>query len=164
MTLHVTSQLRGWKSPFVALPQMSSMACLTSGLAEAGGELRFAADSLPLAEWLHGPVVTLAISRLAHSAAGLGLVQAAADGMMTGQEDAHKEVKCRQAVRSVAAYESKTCIKAQVRGPSKHSTVRHSLSERSQIRGGGVPAHHSVECLTAMDQLHVSLCKAILHR
>eukprot|EP00775_Hariotina_reticulata_P007913 gene7913-8109_t len=118
VSLHVTSQLRGWKSPFVALPQMSSITCLTSGLAETGGELSFAADSLPLAEWLHGPVVTVAVSRLAPGSAGLSLVKGAADGMMTSQEDAHKEVKCRQAVRSVAAYESKSCIKAQAIPPA----------------------------------------------
>jgi len=115
VALHVTSQLQGWKSPFVAMPHMSSMAGLTAGLVEASGEVAFAADSLQVAEWLHGPLVTLAVSRLVPGAAGPALVKGVHDGMMTGQEDAHREVKCRQAVRSVAAYESKVHIKAQVR-------------------------------------------------
>lgn len=112
----VTSQLRTLNSPFIAVPAPAFAPA--GAAAPAVEELHFAADALAVAEWLRGPNVTVALGMLSQSAAGLssGLPGSkGVDGMLAAQEDAQRELKCRQALLSVQAFESSCQVNVQVR-------------------------------------------------
>lgn len=116
----VTSQLCTLASPFVALP--APALCNQPGMPAQVEELQFAADSLAVAEWLHGSAVAVALGVLSQSGPGImpgmagGMMGSrGVDGMMAAQEDAQRELKCRQAMMSVQAFERTCGINAQVR-------------------------------------------------
>ncbi|WIA09188.1 hypothetical protein OEZ85_008599 [Tetradesmus obliquus] len=114
----VTSQLCTLASPFVALPAPAF--CNQPGMPAQVEELQFAADSLAVAEWLHGSAVAVALGVLSQSGPGImpgmagGMMGSrGVDGMMAAQEDAQRELKCRQAMMSVQAFERTCGINAQ---------------------------------------------------
>lgn len=76
---------------------------------------------LYVAEWLHGSLVAVALGMLTlgtgsttSSSMGVTLTGRGVDGVAAAQEDAQREVKCRQALLSVHAFESSCHINAQV--------------------------------------------------
>jgi hypothetical protein len=83
-------------------------------------ELQFAADSAAVADWLRSSSVAVALGVLSQCGPGVGGMAAGVvgargvDGMMAAQEDAQRELKCRQAMMSVQAFERTCGINAQV--------------------------------------------------
>eukprot|EP00878_Enallax_costatus_P004567 GHUV01004808.1.p1 GENE.GHUV01004808.1~~GHUV01004808.1.p1 ORF type:complete len:696 (+),score=237.48 GHUV01004808.1:1024-3111(+) len=153
----LTSQLRALSSPFVAMP----LPAFASAGAVAVEELQFAADSLLVAEWLRGSQVAVALGMLALDvgamatpALRLTLAGRVVDGMVAAQEDAQRELKCRQALLSVHAFENGCHIDAQ-------NIPQALLLQRSELvqlllRSApclGIPtevAHDSVQLLDRM--------------
>lgn len=121
----VASTMRTLNSPFAALPQMV-MSFAASPAAGPGEEVHFAAESGAVAEWLRSSQVAVALGMLSQGAAGgagLALGLAARDGMVASQEDAQREMKCRQALLSVQAFESQCHINVQVRWGCQDANV-----------------------------------------
>jgi hypothetical protein len=83
-------------------------------------ELQFAADSAAVADWLRSSGVAVALGVLSQCGPGVGGMAAGVvgargvDGMVAAQEDAQRELKCRQAMMSVQAFERTCGINAQV--------------------------------------------------
>jgi len=104
----VSSQLRSLSSPFVSIEPVPPTALAgASGAAQwaPGEELHFLAEATAVEEWVCGPGVGLVLSQLR---------QAGVDGLMACQEDAQRELKCRQAMVSVQTFERNATINAQV--------------------------------------------------
>ncbi len=74
-------------------------------------ELRLCADSQALAPWLAGPAPTLALGGL-QSAPPEALVRL--DGMALAQQDMARELRCRQAMGTVQAFEMGCFVDSQV--------------------------------------------------
>ncbi|KAF8072999.1 pentatricopeptide repeat-containing protein [Scenedesmus sp. PABB004] len=84
----LAGQLAATGAPFTLLPAPGG-----------ADELRFGADAPAVAEWLRGGALAAALGVLALPGRGV-------DGMLAAQEDAQREIKCRQALLSVQAFEA----------------------------------------------------------
>jgi hypothetical protein len=71
----------------------------------AGEELHFVAEATAVSDWLSGAAAGLVLGQLGKQ----GL-----DGLLACQEDAQRELKCRQAMASVQSFEANASISAQV--------------------------------------------------
>lgn len=104
----VSSQLRSLSSPFLSIEPVPPTALAgASGAAQGtpGEELHFLAEATAVKEWVCGPGVGLVLGQLR---------QSGVDGLMACQEDAQRELKCRQAMVSVQTFERNATINAQV--------------------------------------------------
>jgi hypothetical protein len=114
----ITSQLCTLSSPFVALPAPAF--ANQPGMSAPVEELQFAADSAAVADWLRSSGVAVALGMLSQCGPGVGGMAGGVvgargvDGMVAAQEDAQRELKCRQAMMSVHAFERTCGINAQV--------------------------------------------------
>lgn len=106
----MSSQLQSLGSPFVSIEPVPPTALATSAVApgstqSVGVELHFVAEATAVSAWLAGAAVGLVLGQLGK----LGM-----DGLLACQEDAQREVKCRQAMVSVQSFEAHAAINAQV--------------------------------------------------
>lgn len=113
----VSSQLRSLSSPFVSIEPvpptaLAAAAGAAPGTPQAPGEeLHFVAEATAVSEWLSGPAVGLVLGQLCKQ----GM-----DGLLACQEDAQREMKCRQAMVSVQTFEANAAINPQVSRSCDH--------------------------------------------
>jgi hypothetical protein len=107
----MSSQLRSISSPFVSIEPVPPTALAASAAAATDTpqgpveELHFVAEASAVAEWLAGAGVALVLGQLRKQGT---------DGLVACQEDAQREMKCRQAMVSVQSFESNGVINPQV--------------------------------------------------
>jgi hypothetical protein len=107
----MSSQLRSLGSPFVSIEPVPPTALAPSAATapgstqSAGDELHFVAEATAVSGWLAGAAVGLVLGQLGKQSL---------DGLLACQEDAQRELKCRQAMVSVQSFEANAAINAQV--------------------------------------------------
>ena len=105
----MSSQLRSLSSPFVSIEPVppTALAPVTAANSPQGPveELHFVAEATAVAAWLAGPGAGLVLGQLRKQGT---------DGLAACQEDAQREVKCRQAMLSVQTFEANGTINPQV--------------------------------------------------